>query len=94
MVHNGNVSYGNPEGCSCTANDTLVVTKEGDKLETKYTVMPSPQKPLDEGIQQLYKDMKINLDALYDGADPFSSATTEPDVDVDNVSEALGAKKK
>lgn len=49
----------------------IVVTKTGDKLETKYEVLPKPKTEMDKGVTQYYKDTKINLDALYDGADPF-----------------------
>lgn len=51
----------------------IVVTRTGDGMETKYEARPKPKSKMDEGIVQLYKDMNINLDALYDGADPFSS---------------------
>lgn len=52
----------------------LVVTRKGEKLDTTYTVMPKPKKKLDEAIMQVYTDMHINLDALYDGNDPFEAA--------------------
>ncbi len=43
---------------------------------------------IDEGILQLYKDMKINLEALYDGDEPFGE--TKEDVDPDDIPETLG----
>ena len=55
----------------------IVVTREGEGLETKYEVRSKPKRELDEGITQLYKDMKINLDALYAGDDPFSTNSTD-----------------
>jgi hypothetical protein len=68
----------------------IVVTKTGEGMETEYSVMPAPKEKIDEGIVRLYKDMKINLDALYDGDDPFTSSDTktahsiadEADVDI------------
>lgn len=56
----------------------LVVTKTGQKLETEYQVQPKPAKPLDSAITKQYQSMNINLNALYEGEDPFKS--TEDDV--------------
>ncbi len=64
----------------------LKVSKTGEKLETRYTVQPKPAKPLDKAIEQLYQDMQINLDALYDGADPFS----KEEIDLDKVQDFEG----
>jgi hypothetical protein len=50
----------------------ITITKEGEMMQTEYSVVPSPKKKLDIGIQQLYNDMHINLEALYEGADPFA----------------------
>jgi hypothetical protein len=52
----------------------IVVTKTGEKMETKYEVLPKPKTVLDPGIVQLYKDMEINLDAMFSGDNPFKSA--------------------
>ncbi|MDE2031399.1 MAG: hypothetical protein KGI58_04040 [Patescibacteria group bacterium] len=54
-------------------NYDLVVTKSGEKLETEYQVQPKPAKKLDAAILQLFKDMAVNLNALYEGGDPFAS---------------------
>ena len=43
----------------------IVVTREGEGLDTEYQVQPKPKKELDEGIKQFYKDLHINLEALY-----------------------------
>ena len=66
----------------------IVVTKTGQKLDTKYNVQPKPAKKLDEGIAQLYMDMHINLEALYSGGDPF--VETEPEINVNEVADAIG----
>jgi hypothetical protein len=71
-------------------NYDLVVTKSGQKLETKYSLQPKPAKPLDEGITRAFTDMHINLDALYDGKDPFAGDVIE--VDPDEADKALGGK--
>lgn len=47
------------------------VTRTGEKLETKYTVTPSPKKKLDLHIDLQHKADNIRLEALYDGEDPF-----------------------
>jgi hypothetical protein len=51
----------------------IVVTREGEGLDTEYQVNPKPKKELDSGIVRFYKDLKINLDALFEGKDPFKS---------------------
>lgn len=51
---------------------TVTKSKEGDR--TVYTVTNDPKEPIDKGILKLYKDMQINIEALYDGGDPFAPA--------------------
>ncbi len=51
----------------------IVVTRSGDGLETEYEVKAKPAKLLDPEIQEKYEELSINLEALYDGADPFSA---------------------
>jgi hypothetical protein len=53
----------------------LVISKKGEKLETEYEVLPKPATAMDPGIVQLYKDMAIDLTALYRGEDPFAAVT-------------------
>ncbi len=64
----------------------ILVIKSGQQLLTKYEVHPVPPKKLDEGIIQLFTDMNINLNALYDGEDPFKS----DQVNVDDIPKDLG----
>ena len=52
-------------------NYDILITRSGQKLDTEYVVQPSPPKPLDPAIFQLYKDMKIDIEQLYSGGDPF-----------------------
>src|SRR3990167_5600030 len=49
----------------------IVVNREGEGLDTEYQVSPKPKKALDPGIEVFYKDLDINLDALFEGKDPF-----------------------
>jgi hypothetical protein len=67
----------------------VVVTRSGQSLDTEYSLQPKPAKPLDEGIIQVYKDMHINLEALYEGGDPFAEAGEKLANEVD---EGLKAK--
>jgi len=61
----GNPKWGNPRDYD------LVVSKTGQKLETRYTVTPDPKAPLDPKIKKQYESMTINLEALFEGLDPF-----------------------
>lgn len=57
------------------------VTKTGESLKTKYTVQPSPKKPLNKVEMAEADEKKCNLEALFAGEDPW-------DVDgADNVTE-------
>lgn len=49
----------------------LTVTRSGEGLKTEYQTMASPPKKVDDDIKKAYKNAKINLDALYDGENPF-----------------------
>ncbi len=49
----------------------IVVTREGEGMDTTYQVNPKPHKAIEEGIPVFYKDLEVNLEALFDGDDPF-----------------------
>ena len=51
----------------------LKVTREGEKLDTKYTITPRPKKALTKKIETAYDKKPINLKALYKGEDPFEA---------------------
>lgn len=63
-----NPKWGDPIGY--TINVTKV--KEGGK--TSYSVSVDPKEELPKEIVERYKAMNINLNALYDGGDPFLSS--------------------
>lgn len=67
--------WGNPKGYDLTVN------RKGEKLSTEYTVQPSPHKPLDEKIVAEYANKTLNLEALFEGGDPFASAPASPSND-------------
>lgn len=50
----------------------ILLKREGEKINTKYTVIPKPAKPLDDRIVQEWKEAKVNLEAVFaDGAAPL-----------------------
>lgn len=61
-----NEKWGNPKGYDIT------ITKTGQDLETRYSVMPNPHTEVDKKIIKQYEDMNINLEALYTGDSPFN----------------------
>ena len=71
-------------------NYDILVVKTGEGLDTEYSVNPAPPKKLDEGIVKYYKDMEINLEALFDNDDPFKASEQKKQDDfVDEVSKAI-----
>jgi hypothetical protein len=50
----------------------LKINKTGDKLETRYTINPKPHSPAPEAAAFEMDLLKIDLDKLYDGEDPFA----------------------
>lgn len=55
----------------------LNVKREGEALETKYSVVPTPPAELNNQIKETYKETNINLEALFSGDDPFNSQRKE-----------------
>lgn len=53
------------------------VSRSGKELDTSYTTMPEPKEELDEGVVQMYKDMDIKLEALFEGKDPFKDDVSD-----------------
>lgn len=49
----------------------IKITREGEGLKTKYTVNPLPHKPVDKAVESAFYENKCNLEALFDGQDPF-----------------------
>ena len=68
-----NTKWGDPKGYDIT------ITKVGEKLETKYAVMPSPHTPISQEVLKKAMATPIKLEALFDGQDPFTQVSeTEP----------------
>lgn len=55
----------------------LVVIKEGEGMETEYQTQPKPKKEVEKDILKIYNGLTINLEALFDGKDPFKAEETE-----------------
>jgi len=49
----------------------LVVNKTGSGFSTEYTFVANPHSELDPEIAKVYAAAKINLEALFEGKDPF-----------------------
>jgi hypothetical protein len=61
-----NPDWGSPFGYD------IVITKSGEDLKTKYVVTPSPKKPLGKDVIKVANEKPCNLDALYEGEDPWT----------------------
>jgi hypothetical protein len=55
----------------------IKVTREGDGLETSYQVSPKPHSELSDEVQTAWEAADVNLDALFDGGDPFGAETAD-----------------
>ena len=55
----------------------IVIKKEGTGKETNYNVMAIPPKPLAKKIVEALAITKVNLEALYEGKDPWGNADVE-----------------
>ena len=60
--------WGDPKGYDIT------ITRTGKELNTNFTVQPSPHKAMPQQAADDLMVTTINLDALYEGGDPFAPA--------------------
>ena len=74
------------------------ITREGEEMKTKYTVMPCPKKPVTSDIINAFYATPINLEALYESKDPFAPGQkytqgvfSESSVGTPNAVESRGA---
>lgn len=52
----------------------LTVSKQGEGLKTEYGVQPSPHKAVPAEAHEAYREARINLNAMFEGNDPFATA--------------------
>lgn len=50
----------------------IKINKAGEGIETEYTINPIPHKKISAEILEAFKAKPINLDALFEGTDPFA----------------------
>lgn len=60
--------------------DVSVVRSGQTIQDTEYETIPSPPKPLAKEIKEAYERATINLEALFDGENPFESEITDKDL--------------
>lgn len=62
-----NPDWGNPFSYDIT------ISKTGEGLKTKYTVQPSPKKPLAKDVIKAAQEKPVNLDAVFEGLNPWEA---------------------
>lgn len=73
-AYTNNPKWGNPMGYDLVIEKVKTGSRDRD---VKYTVIPEPPSPLDEGIAELATHVPVRLEALYDGEDPFAVTDRE-----------------
>lgn len=79
-------AWGNPIGEN---GYDITINRErtgSGRRDVEYLVAPNPQTKLDKEVMEKYKSMKIDLDLLFEGEDPFN-----PDKITDKDIEAIEA---
>ncbi len=62
-----NPKWGNPREYD------FIISRTGSGLDTEYATSVNPKEKLSEDISTVAENIKVNLEALYDGGDPFTS---------------------
>lgn len=55
----------------------ITIVKKGEKLDTEYTVTPSPHKDIPLEAKIALKKQPIHLEVLFHGGDPFDGSRSE-----------------
>lgn len=55
----------------------VTITRKGEGLDSEYTVTPSPHKDVPQEARSALRDARLNLEALFDGGEPFGGSTVE-----------------
>ena len=53
----------------------IKISRTGEQLKTEYHVVAAPPKPISKSIQDRFDNLYCNLNALYDGDDPWADPT-------------------
>jgi hypothetical protein len=61
---------GDPRGYDIT------VIRKGQSLDTEYTVQPTPPKEFHPDVQAAFEEKKLELEAVFEGGDPFGGEVT------------------
>lgn len=72
-----NPDWGSPLGSIDKEGYALKVSRSGDGLETKYVLEPVPHSKITEEMALEIESVLVNLDALWDGGDPFEVETSK-----------------
>ena len=59
--------YGDPQGYD------IKVSKKGEGLDTQYTLVAAPPKPLAAEVAKAAENVQCDLAAMFDGKDPWAS---------------------
>ena len=52
----------------------IKIMKDGSGRDTTYSVSPAPKKKAPKEALEAYESMTVNLEALFDGGNPFEAA--------------------
>jgi hypothetical protein len=69
----------------------ITIKRSGEGLKTEYTVQPSPHSVISPTIKAAYTEKKINLEALFDGANPFDATERSASLDTETFKPEVAA---
>ena len=72
-------NWGSPKNYDLVINRVKTGSRD---MDVDYFVSGIPPKPVDEGIKVFYEAMKIDLEALYKGEDPFEDKEAKDETSV------------
>lgn len=75
-IQNPIMSYARDEDWGSPVNYDLVVRREGEGLETTYSVIAKPAKELDKSIKSEYESMDIDMSLFFEGQHPILTDET------------------
>jgi hypothetical protein len=75
------VAYENNTDWGDTQGYNLTITRTGTGFDTEYLVQPSPRTDLPDKARKAIQLTPVNLDALFDGKDPFGGVAAPQEGD-------------